>query len=355
MKSKVYSLIEPYTLVDIEKERELQEDWVAVKPMLGSICHADLRYFTGNRRPEALKAKLPMALIHEGIGVVVDGNNTKLSKGDYVVVVPNIPARLIDLDGGKDENDQYSSKGRFMGSGYDGLAQSLIVHPEECLVKIPEGLSFELATLSEVSSVGVAAIRGVEEYLNKENIKVALFGDGPVGFVASAFIKYHFGLREDQFTVFGADDQKLKHFDFTKTENVLSYDFDNPKDKYDVIIECTGGKFSEGAINQSIKIANSLGHIVLMGVTEGLVPINTRDILEKGLTIYGSSRSVTKDFKDFVTTLSKSNEYQKVLSRLLNEDNFTVSSPEDFYEIMNYTAKNPGWKRTIMAFDWGDK
>jgi len=40
---------------------------VVVTPEITSICHVDLRYFTGNRRPEVLAKKLPMALLHEGI------------------------------------------------------------------------------------------------------------------------------------------------------------------------------------------------------------------------------------------------------------------------------------------------
>jgi hypothetical protein len=37
-----------------------------------------LRYYTGNRRPEALAKKLPMALFHEGIGIVEDSKHVNL-------------------------------------------------------------------------------------------------------------------------------------------------------------------------------------------------------------------------------------------------------------------------------------
>ena len=70
-------------------------------------------------------------------------------------------------------------------------------------------------------------------------------------------------------------------FDFARRENVLSYDFKHSKEKFDVLIECTGGKFSQSALNQAIDIADSLADIIFMGVTEELVPIDTRDILEK--------------------------------------------------------------------------
>lgn len=47
------------------------------------------------------------------------------------------------------------------------------------------------------------------------------------------------------------------------------------------MFECCGGKFSESAINQAIDLIDRQGQLVLMGVTEELVGINTRDVLEK--------------------------------------------------------------------------
>ena len=44
---------------------------VIVRPTHLSICNADQRYYQGTRDPKVLKEKLPMALIHEGIGQVV--------------------------------------------------------------------------------------------------------------------------------------------------------------------------------------------------------------------------------------------------------------------------------------------
>ena len=44
--------------------------------------------------------------------------------------------------------------------------------------------------------------------------------------------------------------------------------------------------------------------MVLMGVSEYKVNINTRDVLEKGLTLVGSSRSGRADFEKTVEMLS---------------------------------------------------
>ncbi|WP_199615947.1 hypothetical protein [Paenibacillus alkalitolerans] len=45
------------------------------------------------------------------------------------------------------------------------------------------------------------------------------------------------------------------------------YDF-NPRDGFDIAVECTGGKLSESADNQAIDILNPGGHIIMMGVSD---------------------------------------------------------------------------------------
>jgi len=96
------------------------------------------------------------------------------------------------------------------------------------------------------------------------------------------------------------------------------------------------------------------GELVLMGVTEERVPINTRDILEKGLSLYGSSRSTADDFEAFVELLKESEEYIDVLSRSLPESIKTVKNGNDFSNVLK-DAEKPHWNKIIMEFDWEEK
>ncbi len=57
-----------------------------------------------------------------------------------------------------------------------------------------------------------------------------------------------------------------------------------------------GGRGSQSAINQMM-ISSPEGSIALLGVSEFPVEVNTRLVLEKGLTLIGSSRSGSKDSK----------------------------------------------------------
>lgn len=332
-------------------------DWeVVVEPTLGSVCHADLRYFSGNRRSDALQEKLPMALIHEGVGKVIHSCHPQLQEGQRVVVVPNIPNYLMSGSHSdsccptcqKDNGYNYCLEGRFLGSGFDGLAQSRLVVPSQCVIPIPDEIPDEIAVLSELCTVSYQALHTVKDKL--KNSKVAVFGDGPVGFIVSSMIKHIYGLGKEQLTVFGADEDRLKQFDFATCLNVLKYDF-STSDSYDIAVDCTGGNFSASAINQAIDILNPLGEIILMGVTEEKVPINTRDVLEKGITLKGSSRSAYKDYGPVLEAM-KAPEYQETLRKILPKEKMKVESVEDFEHVMEHSETERGWKKVLIDFSW---
>lgn len=354
--SRVYRLIKPYQIEEVIMDRELKHGEVAVKPLLGSICHADLRYYTGNRRPESLATKLPMALIHEGIGEIVDSAAEELEAGQKVVIVPNIPgdpsldkaARDKRLASVETVEDNYSERGKFLGSGTDGIAQSLLILPALCVVPIPEEVPNEIAVLTELSTVSHQAISRVEHLL--QDVKVAVFGDGPVGYVTAALLHYYYGIERDRLRVFGVVPEKLNAFDFAVTSNVTVCDFDTAE-KVDIAIECTGGKFSSSAINQAIEVLKPGGQLVLLGVTEELVPINTRDILEKGITVLGSSRSSFRDYPPVVHAM-RNPAFQAALRKLLPEERYEIRSAADFANAMRTTSETPRWKKTLLVFRW---
>ena len=54
--------------------------------------------------------------------------------------------------------------------------------------------------------------------------------------------------------------------------------------RFDHAFECTGGQGSEPAINDIIDHIKPQGTVMLMGVSDNRVAVNTRDVLEKGLT-----------------------------------------------------------------------
>ncbi|CAM4088804.1 alcohol dehydrogenase catalytic domain-containing protein [Paenibacillus alkaliterrae] len=356
VQSRTYRLVQPGIMEEFLIDRVVRENEVVIEPTLSSICHADLRYYTGKRRPEALKKKLPMALLHEGVGTIVASKAPDLKPGQRVLIVPNIPGYL--LDGVEPEDccpacsgelgENYCQRGRFLGSGYDGIAQSRLVMPAKSVLPIPDEVPDNIAVLAELISVSYQAIKHLKDSF--KTAKVAVFGDGPVGYLTSSLIHYLFRVETERLLAFGAIAEKLNEFQFAKRALVQDYDFDNGE-KVDIAIECTGGHFSSSAVNQAIQMMNPGGRIILMGVTEELVSINTRDVLEKGLILVGSSRSTIPDYPPVVEAM-KNPQYQKALKRLLPTQVIGIHSIEDLKQSFDETAEHRDWKKTVLDFHW---
>ncbi|UXR70975.1 MULTISPECIES: alcohol dehydrogenase catalytic domain-containing protein [unclassified Staphylococcus] len=352
IESKAYRLIKPGQFEEMMIEHDFSDKDIIVKPTKASVCHADLRYYTGNRRPEALKKKLPMALFHEGIGIVEASNHEDIKIGDKVVIVPNIPSRLQKGEfASTDLQDNYDENALFMGSGFDGICQSKLVIHGDNVVKIPSDLDEDVALLAELCSVSLFPINQLQDITTKNSPKVAVFGDGPVGYLSATALHFIHGIEKENLIVFGAVEEKLKEFnDFATTHLVFDYDFTNESGVH-TVFECTGGKFSESAINQAIDLIDRQGQIVLMGVTEDLVGINTRDVLEKGLTLSGSSRSTKKEFEQLISHFDNPN-YQKALRKLIPETYYDIREIKDLNRAMDDAAAHKGWKKTYLKYNW---
>ncbi|MEB7753567.1 dehydrogenase [Staphylococcus xylosus] len=352
IQSNAFRLTEPgqfekATLVHDYDDRDL-----IIRPTKASVCHADLRYYTGNRRPEALAKKLPMALFHEGIGIVKDSKHPDFIQGDKVVIVPNIPSYLRKQTFAPSPyQDNYDEHALFMGSGFDGICQDQLVVPGDNVVKVPDTLDEDVALLAELCSVSLFPINQLEHITTDNSPQVAIFGDGPVGYLAATALHYIYGIEKEQLLVFGAIEEKLAAFEsFATTHLVFDYDFKQHRGVH-TVFECAGGKFSESAINQAIDLIDRQGHIVLMGVTEERVGINTRDVLEKGLTFSGSSRSTKREFEQLINAFSNK-QYQKALRQLIPDTYYHIYNTNDLKVALDDTTANKGWKKTYLQYHW---
>ena len=87
----------------------------------------------------------------------------------------------------------------------------------------------------------------------------------------------------------------------------------------DHAFECCGGDGSTAAIDQIIDAIRPEGTVSLLGVSENAVPINTRMVLEKGLRLFGSSRSGRADFEATLAFYGEHPEALDYLSRLVGQ------------------------------------
>lgn len=295
MINTVYRLTAPKFFEEVFVE-ETDFNKVIVRPKYLSICQADQRYFNGNRPPEVLNKKLPMALFHEAVGEVIYSHDESFDVGDKVVMIPNTP---IETDEVILENYLRSSK--FRSSGYDGFMSEYVFMNSDRVVKLPEDINLEVAAFTELISVGMHAISRFKNFSHKRKEKIGVWGDGSFGYITSLLLKYIFP--ESEVYIFGVNYERLAYFSFTDKRFKVN---EVPDDlRIDHAFECVGSTKAQDAINQIIDIINPQGSISLLGVSEYNVPINTRMVLEKGLNIFGSSRSGYVDFKETVNLLNE--------------------------------------------------
>lgn len=314
------------------------ETGVIVRPTYLSICAADVRYYFGRRKKEVLRKKLPMALIHEGIGKVVYDASKTFRPGDHVVMVPNMPGTELEC-----VRENYLPDSKFLSSGIDGFMQDMISIPAERLLKIPSGDS--IFVLCELLSVAMNAIREFDNIAHSRRGQIGIWGDGSVGFAVALAIKYLYP--ETSVTVIGKYDKHLQYFAFADETYLVD---ELPKEQFfDHCFECVGGAASVEVIEQIIQHILPAGSIGLLGVTENPVPIDTRMILEKGLKLYGNSRSGKDDFQkaiDLITAFPEVKSYLRTIisqMHIINEEvdmytAFEQNEISDFKTIMKWNV-----------------
>jgi ribitol-5-phosphate 2-dehydrogenase len=319
-------------------DENITNDCVIVRPTYLSICAADSRYYFGKRDSKVLAKKLPMSLIHEAVGVVVIDPKGDFAPGDRVVMIPNTPSKTDDII-----KENYLQSSKFRGSGFDGFMQSIVLMDRDRIIKY-DNIDDRIAVLSELLSVVFNAIEHFNNYSHEKKQTIGIWGSGNVGYVTALVLKKIFPLAK--IIVFGADVHSLNYLSFVDETYLVT---NIPEDiKIDHAFECVGGEYAANAINQIIDVINPQGSICLMGVTEDLVPLNTRMILEKGLTILGNSRSSYGDFKAAINFLENFPETKSYLSRLISEEIF-VQSINDMIKAFELDSKAEF--KTIMKWE----
>ena len=281
---------------------------VIVRPTHLSICNADQRYYQGTRDIKVLSEKLPMALIHEGIGEVIFDDTGSFEIGDRVVMIPNIPS---ESDPYIAEN--YLRSSRFCGSSADGFMQEYCALTPERLIKLPGGIDPDVAAFTELVSVSSHAVSRFNNIAHARRDCVGVWGDGNLAYITALLLKKT--LHKSKIYVFGINRDKLSDFSFADGAFLTT---GVPKGlMLDHAFECVGGNGSPIAVSQIIDLIRPEGTIALMGVSEYPVPINTRMILEKGLRVFGTSRSGKADFENVIALYGQYPSIPGYLHRLV--------------------------------------
>lgn len=311
---------------------------VIVRPTLMAVCRADERYYTGLRDKKVLAQRLPMALIHEAVGEVVRDNSGTFEPGTRVAMIPTHAHGHDTL-----VSDNYLRSSTFMSSTEDGFMREYVVMEPQNLIAIPEEAKANMNAFFEVVSVAMQAIHRLKETMINRKNSIGIWGDGNVAYITAVVAREVFP--DSELYVFGKHQEKLDYISFAKTMQIDEI----PDDLHvDQAIEAVGGQGSESAIDQIIDMIKPRGTIVLSGVSEKPVAIKTRMVLEKGLSLIGTTRSTREDFQksiDMVATNPAVKERLELMVPELDEVRTIRDITDAFDEDL---SKN--WGKTVL--DW---
>lgn len=335
----IYQLTSPqffsvkYEDIDINKK-------VIIRPRYMSICHADQRYYLGNRDIKILNQKLPMALIHECCGEVIIDKTGHFKPGQQVVMIPNQPSN-VDLPDNELIYENYRSDSKFLSSGADGFMREFVdIDPDRV---IPfNNIPLPTAAITEFVSVACHAVSRMDKIAHERRKVFGIWGDGSLAYVIATVLRAKY--KSAKIYVIGKNQRKLSRFSFV-TKTFLTYNI--PKDLHiDHAFECVGGEGALDAINDMIDYTSPQGTLMLMGVSENMVAINTRMVLEKGFTMVGCSRSGRADFEEAIS-LMETQRIKRRLSSIIYED-AAVKCFDDMHRAFSNDLNTPF--KTV--FEW---
>ena len=195
------------------------------------------------------------------------------------------------------------------------------------IVRLPKGIDKVVAAFTEIVSVSYHAITRFQRFSHDRRRVIGVWGDGNLGYITSLLIKKM--MPESQVYIFGVNANKLSDFSFADDTCLVS---EIPEGLcLDHAFECVGGNGSASAINQIIDYIQPEGTISILGVSEDPVPINTRMVLEKGLHIFGSSRSGRADYEGLMELYRQNPDIPEYLENIVGTT-FEVTSMKDMTE-----------------------
>lgn len=254
-------------------------------------------------------------------------------------MVPNCPTETDDYIG-----ENYLRSSKFCGSSMDGFLQEYVEISPRRLVKLPQDINMNVAAFTEIVSVAVHAISRFDKIAHARRDAIGVWGDGNLAYIVSLFLKKTFP--DSKVYVFGLNDDKLADFTFADgayktTEVPEGFTMDHA-------FECVGGNGSPIAIEQIIGLIKPEATLSILGVSEYPVPINTRMILEKGLRVFGSSRSGVADFEKTVQMYQQYPEIIDYLGNLISSVNVVRTTTDIKQAFEKDTQKAFG--KTIMVW-----
>jgi L-iditol 2-dehydrogenase len=163
----------------------IRDDEVLLEVQAVGVCGSDLHMWTAQ---QSWPMKYPVVLGHEFSGVIRElGRGVSgWSEGDRVV---SETAAVVDLNSPLTREGRYNldPNRRGYGAVIDGAMRRYVPVPARILHRLPDGLSFEQAALTEPCCVAYNAV--VSNAHIKPGDQIVVLGPGPIGILCGAIAR----------------------------------------------------------------------------------------------------------------------------------------------------------------------
>ncbi|NEU31029.1 alcohol dehydrogenase catalytic domain-containing protein [bacterium LRH843] len=309
MNALVYHGKEQVSYEEVEKP-VVEQGEVLIQVKFAGICGSDMGVFAG-KHP---RATAPLIMGHELSGVVALTNDAgDVEVGDRVTINPLIRCGTCHpcLEG----NSHVCRNLGLVGIDTDGGFAEFVKVSSEKVVKIPDELSLETASLIEPLAVTVHAVRKSEF---KAGDNVVVIGGGPIGMLTAMTARL-------------AGAQKVMIIEVSKNRQVFAREqgftvidaLDNPTKK---VLEYTNGRgadivYEVAGVKQTALLSTELvkitGQVVIVSVFKEPVNVDLQGLNFRELSMIGVRVYTDKDYEAATDIIAKHPEIASIITHKL--------------------------------------
>lgn len=337
---KAVMIEKPWEIKNVEREiPEIKDGEALIKVKAAGICGSDIGAFRGTNN----LVSYPRVIGHEIAGEIValKGDNPKgFSVGDKVVVDPYLYCgHCYACSIGR---TNCCEDLHVLGVHVDGGMADYYAHPSSMLIKMPKGMSWEMAAMAEPLTI---SLHGVHRGKITEGEYALFYGAGPIGILAALVAKLYGATP----IVVDLVEERLEFVKSLGVEYIINSGKENVVER---VREITKGKMAQcvmeatganACIRQALDVVCNAGRIVYTGWPKKTTDFPTDIITKKELDIRGG-RTSAGEFEEALKIIAeKKIPIEALLTKCIPVD----EAPETVIDI----EKNPGaYMKVVVKF-----
>lgn len=303
----------PLNVEDVPVPQQIEPGALLVEMRAASICGTDVHLARGDL---SLKVDLPVILGHEMVGEVIaagDGPDTDstgqpLRIGDRVIWTHTTCGQCFYCEK-VGQPTLCENRRAYMFENIEkpphllgGFAQHGYVLPDAGRVKVPHGVSDDLASIASCAMRSVMQAYDTLGSLGPSE-SIVIQGAGPLGLLAAAVARLR---GANNVIVIGAPAERLTLAETYGADVVIDLGVTEADERLDQVLSLTGGRGADivmefaghpSAFAEGVSLARRGGRYVLTGLLgPGSVPFVPSQIVTKNLSVRGSFSGHVKSY-----------------------------------------------------------